>query len=706
MVKIKSPNKQLCFDGTKVKRFLETYEIVAGLEKATELDMAKQIRLFVLSDKLLDVLETLDGFSPPDWPKLKAAMITYWGQVDTAKFTTRDLDKLVEEWSSKEGVSSAANYQSFRKVWEPIQSYLLAKAHIDSVEEIQNSYYQAFSAAVQNEIRKKLMRDGTMVTTLDKRFKLPTFKILQEGVDSVMKEQTVLTFEDSRTSEVVPSPSFSDRNRVMKKMEDDCRPKEGLQPSNPAPLMDELSKMFEAFEQRIDQKLAAVSSKAPQGSRQPMVCFYCHREGHRTARCQELQKDKEDNLVEQKGTNFFLPNGALIPWDSSRPIRHVVASFQPSRATSSQAALDASPSFKVGCGLLQLWYPPAVSLQTFAGAYESDPAVWKRHEASKPYKAPATPPASARRVPKKALPAPASSKPLSNMEPEMELFDRTESTPNPEASGSQEPNQAAQQSKPSGSQQKVRFERGVSCEHPDAAESVLKKISDLSVPGVTVSELMAISPTVAEGMKKWVSRRRVEIGSEELKVHSGTLVEGKEAADLRINPKLYSCPLGYLSCFIGKYEKLAAPLVDSGSQLNLISDSLAIKFNLSPRVNFTSAVYGINNQACKLMGVAEDVPMRIGKTIIQSFHFWITRNNGPLILGWPFLMDIGETLAYSSQSGEKLIIPDAAGRNIEVSLCSTETGRWERDFPGQGRRAVLTHMGRIPDDSQEDRPFL
>ncbi|EFP82039.2 uncharacterized protein PGTG_07436 [Puccinia graminis f. sp. tritici CRL 75-36-700-3] len=118
------------------------------------------------------------------------------------------------------------------------------------------------------------------------------------------------------------------------------------------------------------------------------------------ARC-ELQKDKEDNLVEQKGTNFFLPNGALIPWDSSRPIQHVVASFQPSRATSSQAALDASPSFKVGCGSLQPWYPPAVSSQTFAGAYESDPAVWKRHEASKPYKAPATPPASAWRVPKK-----------------------------------------------------------------------------------------------------------------------------------------------------------------------------------------------------------------------------------------------------------------------------------------------------------------
>ena len=84
MVKIKSPNKRLCFDGTKVERLIETYEMVAGLDEATELDMAKQIRLFLATDELLDILETLDGFSPPDWTKLKAAMIAYWGQVDTA----------------------------------------------------------------------------------------------------------------------------------------------------------------------------------------------------------------------------------------------------------------------------------------------------------------------------------------------------------------------------------------------------------------------------------------------------------------------------------------------------------------------------------------------------------------------------------------------------------------------------------------------
>ncbi|OAV91104.1 hypothetical protein PTTG_02782, partial [Puccinia triticina 1-1 BBBD Race 1] len=271
MVKIKSPNKRLCFDGTKVERFIETYEMVAGLNKATELDMAKQIWLFLATDELLNILETLEGFSPPDWTKLKAAMIAYWGQVDTAWFTTQDLTSLVQEWAAKGDVSSAVEYQTFWQTWEPIQSYLLSMAHIDSVEEIRNSYYQAFLTAIQDEIQKKLIRDGTMVTTLDHRFKLPTFKILKDLVDAVMKEQTALTFEESRTGQPVASPPFQEGNLVMKKMGEERRPKEVQVPSKPATTMDELSRMLEAFKNKIDQKIAAIPGKASTSADRPLL---------------------------------------------------------------------------------------------------------------------------------------------------------------------------------------------------------------------------------------------------------------------------------------------------------------------------------------------------------------------------------------------------------------------------------------------------
>ncbi|OAV88415.1 hypothetical protein PTTG_04768 [Puccinia triticina 1-1 BBBD Race 1] len=288
---------------------------------------------------------------------------------------------------------------------------------------------------------------------------------------------------------------------------------------------------------------------------------------------------------------------------------------------------------------------------------------------------------------------------------EAELFERVPASPVVDPSPVEQP-ASEQPAKPASAAPKVRFERGISKDHPNAVEGVLKKISGLKVPDLSVSELLAVAPSVAEGMKRWVSRKRVEVGSEELKVSSGTLAEGVDFKANGFEPRLYSCPLGYLPCLVGDEESTASPLVDSGSQLNLISDAMANKFNISPRVNFTSAVYGIGNQACELVGVAEDVPLRIGKTIVGTCHFWITRMAGPMILGRPFLMDFDATLSFSAEVGERILLPDSTGRRIEVSLCATDSGRWEREFPGNGKKAVLTRSSTARDDPVEGRHFL
>ncbi|OAV85494.1 hypothetical protein PTTG_08399, partial [Puccinia triticina 1-1 BBBD Race 1] len=250
--------------------------------------MAQQVRFFVRKVEVKDVLETLDGYDPPVWTSLKAAMLAYWGQVDTARFTLPDLETLAQSWIAKGGVSSV----------------------------------QA--------------------------------------------------------------------NDVMRKIEQDRRPKAPAASEKPPATIDDISQMLQSFEQRLEKKYGAQppqsSGKVPPAERGPLVCYYCHREGHGTGRCFELKKDKEANLVEQKGNNFFLPNGALIPFDSSRPIRHVVASFQPPPTAS-----VVTPEFRATCGSLNPWYPPAVTSQSFSGSYEADPAR-KKHEAPKPYKAPAVPP--------------------------------------------------------------------------------------------------------------------------------------------------------------------------------------------------------------------------------------------------------------------------------------------------------------------------
>ncbi|PLW37107.1 hypothetical protein PCANC_19015 [Puccinia coronata f. sp. avenae] len=569
MVKIKPQDKSLGFDGSNVERFLDLYEMVVELDGTTEFDLAYQLRFFVRKDKVMEIVETLEGFESRDWTLLKAAMLAHWGKVDVAKFT----------------------------------SYLVRNDHVDSVEELRPGYYRAVSVGVQERIREHLIKEKSMILTKDHRFKLPAFAVLKKAVQAVMNTQTALTFKEPRSAVPVATSEFKEANDIMKKMEADCRPQAAPVPEKPATTIDEILRMLLSLEQRLTE-MANAKNTVPAG-------------------------------------------GKMRPY--------------------------------------------------FSGEYEADPSQ-KRHKDPKLYKAPSVPPFLARQPPRKAATPPPQSPLEKEMEGvEQEILERLEKPKDSEGTGVV-PEGPLLVAKP-----KVRFQREVACNHPNALDAILRKIADVKVPDLSVLELMAISPAVAEGMKKWVLRRRVEVGPEELKVLSGTLAEGADGRDPSTDPKLYSCPLVYLSCFISDEEGSANPLVDSGSQLNIISNALANKFNISPRVNFSSAVYGIGNQACELVGVAEDVPIRVGRNIVGTCHFWITRLKGPFILGPPFLIDFDATLMFSNQVGEKILLPNAQGRKIEISLCPADTGQWEQEFLGNGRKAVLT---RPPSSSTGGLSFL
>ena len=249
-----------------------------------------------------------------------------------------------------------------------------------------------------------------------------------------MKGQTALTFEKPRTTEPVHAPSFKESNDIMIKMEADRRPKADPNSNQEPTTIDEITKLLRAFENKIDQKISSLATPKTPSSvpKSTLVCYYCHREGHGTGRCQELQKDLKEKLVEQRGNNYFLPNGALIPFDSSRPIRHVVASYQPSPPVKASLA---SFEFRSSCGTLQPWYPPAISSSSLAGTtYQSDPAR-KQHEEPKPHKAPSLPTSILRKPVKRRSTLEPPSSDVEDMEVEKEpLMERFPDHPDPSPS--------------------------------------------------------------------------------------------------------------------------------------------------------------------------------------------------------------------------------------------------------------------------------
>ena len=76
-----------------------------------------------------------------------------------------------------------------------------------------------------------------------------------------MKGQTAMTFESSQSANPVPDPSFQESNAVMQKMESNCRPKSTLRPAKDTAFIDEISKLLQSFENKIDQKIIVGARK-------------------------------------------------------------------------------------------------------------------------------------------------------------------------------------------------------------------------------------------------------------------------------------------------------------------------------------------------------------------------------------------------------------------------------------------------------------
>ncbi|OAV99535.1 hypothetical protein PTTG_25406 [Puccinia triticina 1-1 BBBD Race 1] len=133
----------LDFDGTDVKSFLEAYETKAKREGASEYDMAWQMAFFIRSDEVFEVIKTFDGFKHRRWSDLKASMLVYWGQDETPRFTLQDMDDLLESWSAKEYIYWPRDYPTFWQSFEPIVSYLLRNECWDS-QDTQDLCSQAF----------------------------------------------------------------------------------------------------------------------------------------------------------------------------------------------------------------------------------------------------------------------------------------------------------------------------------------------------------------------------------------------------------------------------------------------------------------------------------------------------------------------------------------------------------------------------------
>ena len=234
---------------------------------------------------------------------------------------------------------------------------------------------------------------------------------------------------------------------------------------------------------------------------------------------------------------------------------------------------------------------------------------------------------------------------------------------------------------------------------------VLQKIFDTKVT-LTIKELTAISPALAKAVSegnfgdisfKNIKAPTVRANAGKLRTSQGNMdrIERRYQEGEYLDPEdvysflqyrklgLYSCPLGYVDILFEGSGITYDGLLDSGSQINLMTEEKAYSLGLMVQVNIKMKLTGISNNEAALVGIVEDVPIVIAGRVWGKAHFWITTGDVPLILGRPFLVDFEANLQFSEKYGETMVLIDGRGLGLRIPTCDPHHEEYMRTLPGK-----------------------
>ncbi|MBW0476396.1 hypothetical protein O181_016111 [Austropuccinia psidii MF-1] len=146
-----------------------------------------------------------------------------------------------------------------------------------------------------------------------------------------------------------------------------------------------------------------------------------------------------------------------------------------------------------------------------------------------------------------------------------------------------------------------------------------------------------MSPTFLEKLRNLTTQEKKVIKS----VNTSNIQERLLSLNLwdYYTPRLnYAFPLGFMKVLIGREEYPKMSLVDTGSEINIIPEEIAIKASLTRR-ELNMNIRGIGGHTTFLVGLSEFTPITMIAEEEKEIHLFIAKGAVHTILGRPFLTD-------------------------------------------------------------------
>ena len=197
-----------------------------------------------------------------------------------------------------------------------------------------------------------------------------------------------------------------------------------------------------------------------------------------------------------------------------------------------------------------------------------------------------------------------------------------------------------------------------------------------------VSSLLANCPEIAKLVADDCKRRRVPLSEVNQIKTMGKTVEcetNNRTFHISARKTIFVGPLAEMPASI--YDQPTKCLVDSGSQINLMSESFRRTCNIPMRVDGTHKVTNVSGMDEALEGICESVPVSISGLVISVPFFVSKTMHRDVLLGQGFLMQSMASLDYDVDGAVRLsLCKDRKIIRVEVTPASDR--EYMFDMPG------------------------
>ncbi|KAK4700552.1 hypothetical protein P7C70_g5696, partial [Phenoliferia sp. Uapishka_3] len=220
--------------------------------------------------------------------------------------------------------------------------------------------------------------------------------------------------------------------------------------------------------------------------------------------------------------------------------------------------------------------------------------------------------------------------------------------------------------------------------------TILEKLlqQEITIP---MSTMLASSPELAKAMVNECRRKRMPAGDQEVNHVSWTGEEERNEPQVNLNSyegsrgahrtkSYYAGVLAFANVNI-EGETLKA-LLDNGSMICMMQDRVRKRLGLPIRTDGTHKVRMAGGSLETMMGISEDVPVRIGG-VTTYVHFFISEgsSNG-VLLGQNFLRQVEARFSYHAD-GSVMMGMTYKGRRITVEVTGKDESRYLAKVPGE-----------------------